>query len=278
MTRNFKTMLLAVTVAMSGLASVPAAATAITVTGLFHSLENRGDNSVGISVGVRQLFGAVSVVPNGDNGTSGVATQDGVTMPLTFDPIDIAPNVFDTGIAFNSNLTGSWDLTFTNGTDIAHAATPTIADASILPLVNNVTISGSGAAPSFNWTVPNTFAPDGIRIEIRDTTDLVQGGANVIYSRMFPSTTTSFTVNPTDPSLTQPLQLGRTYSLEIDLLDTRDNLARGGRPNILSMSRTFSDFSLQVPEPSVSTLFGVGLAWLGLLRRRQRAERGQVFA
>jgi hypothetical protein len=275
MTKNIKVAFLALAVAATGLTSNTAAATAIMVTGLFHSLENRGDNSVGIRAGVRQFFGATSVVPNGDNGTSGVATQDGVTVPLNFDPIDVAPNAFDASIAFDPSLTGSWTLTFTNGPDTRDKVTPTIIGVQVVPLVNNVTKSGSGAAPSFNWTVPNTFAPDGIRIEIRDKTEPIQEGAvtafNVIYSQIFPSTTTSFTLDPTDPGLTQPLQLEHTYSLEIDLLDTRDNLASGGRPNIFSMSRTFFDFSLQVPEPSVFALFGLGLVWLGLVRCRQRA-------
>jgi hypothetical protein len=253
MTKHFKAALLVLAVAATGLASNPAVATQINVTDPFHYLDNVADNSVGIPTGIRQQFGAVSVIPNGDNGTTGIACQKGVCLPLIPFPFDTAPNFFGRSIAFNPNLTGSWTLTFTNGPDTSDPkVTPTIVGAQVVPFVNSVTISGSGSAPSFNWTVPNTFAPDGVEIRIRDTTDFIgtgggvggNGVANVIYNNIFPSTTTNFTVNPSDPHLTQPLQQGRTYSLEINLVDTRDNQAHGNNANLLSDSRAFFDFSL----------------------------------
>ncbi len=138
-------------------------------------------------------------------------------------------------------------MAFTNGTDSAIASTPTLNGASPMPFVSSVTISGSGPAPTFSWTIPNTVVPDGVTIQIRDTTDLRgpgAGAANIIYSNTVSSAFNSFTV-PTNIGL----QTGHLYSLEIVLLDTRNNQANGFFPNLLSVSRSFFDFSL-LPEGS----------------------------
>jgi len=120
-----------------------------------------------------------------------------------------------------------------------------------------VTIS-PGAAPTFNWVVPSTFTPEAVRIQISDTTDFRgTGGAggegigNLIYLNVFTANTTSFTVNASDPLLTQQLITGRAYSLDIELLDLRTPLnpllnliPQGENPNLLSRSRSFFDFTL----------------------------------
>jgi len=246
-------LLVAATLAIISLTSIPAAATEITVSGEFNILENRAENSVGLGTGIRYNFGAQTVLPNGANGTTGIATQNGKEVSLFNQGLSIAPNRL--GAVINPNapqyvgldLTGSWNMTFTNGTDSAIASTPTLNGASPMPFVSSVTISGSGPAPTFSWTIPNTVAPDGVTIQIRDTTDLRGPGAgvaNIIYSNTVSSSFHSFTV-PTNIGL----QTGRLYSLEIVLLDTRNDQPNGFFTNLLSVSRSFFDFSL-LPEGS----------------------------
>jgi len=248
-----KITLLTVAIAMSALTSISATATEITVFGGFNILENRAENSVGLGTGIRYSFGAQTVLPNGANGTTGIATQNGKEVSLFNQGLSIAPNRLGAVINPNApeydslNLAGSWNMTFTNGTDSTIASTPTLDGALPMPFVSSVTISGSGPAPTFSWTIPNTVAPDGVSINIRDTTDLRGPGAgvaNIIYNNTFSSAFNSFTV-PTDIDL----QTGHLYSLEIVLLDTRNNLPEGFFPNLLSVSRSFFDFSL-LPEDS----------------------------
>lgn len=250
-----KKFFLAISVALIGLTSNPAAATVITISQPFNFLDNVSDNSIGLNNGIREQFGAHDVIPNGDHGTTGYASRGIDLKALNFVPFDTAPDYFARSIAFYPGITGTgaWSLNFMNGGDTAQAVTPDIAGASVVPFANSVAISGNGANPTFNWTIPNTFAPDGVQIRIRDTTTFLgspagvggNGIANIIYTKTFAANTTSFTVHANDPNLTQTLQQNHTYSIEIDLLDTRNNLPQNiGNTNILSQSRAFFDFSL----------------------------------
>ncbi|HWH76750.1 MAG TPA: hypothetical protein VNT76_05240, partial [Candidatus Binatus sp.] len=111
---------------MAGFAiSTSALATPITATGAFNFRDERSANDINITAGDRITFGANSVVPNGDAGTTGIATQSTTVRTLNFDPA-IGPNQFDASIAYNANRTGAWNLTFTNGADQSTIATPTI--------------------------------------------------------------------------------------------------------------------------------------------------------
>jgi hypothetical protein len=247
MTKKIKLALLFWAIASTGFNHGFATAEEITVNGPYHFLDNRADNSVGILNGLYQQFGANSVVPNLDNGTTGLATQGGASTDLKFADFDVAHNFSFRSIPYNSNLTGSWDLTFQNGTDTTSVATPAIIGAQVVPFANSVTISGSGAAPRFAWTVPDTFTPDAVRIQIFDTGDFRGNGgvggagvANIIYSQNFSGATNSFTVAPSSILLDD----GHNYSFEINLLDTRNNQPGGNVANILSSSRSFFDFSL----------------------------------
>ncbi len=249
-------LLVAAALAIISLTSIPAAATEITVSGGFNILENRAENSVGLGTGIRYSFGAQTVLPNEANGTTGIATQNGKEVSLFNGGLSIAPNRLGNVINPNApeyvnfDLTGSWDMTFTNANTTNSpftVSTPTITGALVMPFVSSVTISGSGPEPTFSWTVPDTAAPDGVTIQIRDTTDLRGPGAgvaNIIYSNTVSGSTSNFTV-PTNIGL----QTGHLYSLEIVLLDTRNNQANGFFPNLLSVSRSFFDFSL-LPEGS----------------------------
>jgi hypothetical protein len=233
----------------------------------YQFLDNRSDNSSGIGTGEFQQFGAQCVVlsgspcfpqnPGAPSGTTGVATQGAFQVPLTFLASDLTSNHFAAARPPGAVPDGPWTLTFSNGGDVAVTTTPSITGAVKLDFVNSMTISGSGPTPTFSWTLPSV-APGGaiesVRVNIRDTTTFAADGiAPIIYSKGL-GVTTSFTVNPSDPALIRPLVEGRTYSLEIQLADTRDGLPGGGFPNTLSLSRSFFDFSL-LPAGSPPTVF-----------------------
>src|SRR3982751_4367484 len=82
-------------------------ATEIVVSDPFQYLDNRSANNINIVTGLRQTFGAVSVIPNGDptNGfaTTGIAQySDGTQRTLNWSNDPTGPNFFQATIAANS--------------------------------------------------------------------------------------------------------------------------------------------------------------------------------
>ena len=229
--------------------SNPASAEPITVFHPFHFRENESANSVGFTPGDLLFFGAQSVIPNGNNGTTGVATQGSVTRPLTFYNFTVSPNQFGGGVMYNPALTGEWLLTFTNGTDSITVPTPSVGVATPkLPFVSSVAISGSGATPTFTWTLPSGFTPDGIRVQIWDLQEPVANLRDVIFSRALAGNETSFTIPDTFP-----LEQGHPYSIEISPVLTR-GVPLGDNSTLLSRARAWFDF-VPLPEGSPPKVF-----------------------
>lgn len=261
--------------AVLALSTITVQAATVSVSNTFHTLENISANSVNISSGIRQHFGAGSVTPNGNEGTSGTASQNCGsnqfclnaaqgpvwTVPLAFQSFSTAPNFFSQARAAGAAPNGSWTLSFLNGGDTTTAQTPTIAGASVMAHPESVAISGGGSNPTFSWTLPaNATNIDAIRIQIFDHNRLVgvgqagigsAGVPDIVYSANLAGDSTSFTVNPSLGSLQQ----NNLYSLEINLLDLRDpNGGSVGNSNILSRSRSFFDFTL-LPGSSPANVF-----------------------
>lgn len=220
----------------------------VAISGTFHFLDNRSNNSVGISTGVRQTLGAVSVTPSA--GTTGIATQGTASAPLFFQPFTVAPNFYSVSLPAIDAPNGSWTLQFTNGGDITTASTPDIFGASVMAHPTSVAVSGSGSSPTFNWSNPTASNIDAVRINIWDVNRQV-GNTNisdVIYSNTFGSGITAFSV----ASANLDLLFGKTYSLEISLLDLRSSSDDFGNGNILSRSRSFFDFQLLTDAPDAN--------------------------
>jgi hypothetical protein len=234
--------------------SVPrhAVADSITVSNVYDFRDNRSANSVNIYSGDRRLFGAGSVLPDGFGGTTGTATMGATTVPLLFHPYSTAPHDFETSISYNPSHTGSWRLTFTNGSNTRMIGTQGVADAPLVPFAQSVTISGSGSTPTFNWTMPAGFTPNGFKLLIWDLQRTIgQGGpgpiADIVYRDNLPVNTTgqySYTVPATFSNSTS-LEQGHAYSFEISPVITRDGnpYAGTGNSSILSESRAFFDFT-----------------------------------
>ena len=238
------------------LMSFAASAETLTITGLNHFLDNRSSNSIGLTPGLLQQFGATSVVPVGANpavpatGTTGVATQGTATVPLNHFPFDLSPNFFAAARLANNVPNGGWTLTFTNGGDTttAPAPTPGIGGATQIGFATGMSTT-PGNAPTFNWNRP-TGTIDTQHVRIYDLTDFRgtggvggNGVANFLFSSDIGATATSFTIDPTSPLYTQ-LVFGRQYAFELELRDLRAGATGTGLPATLSQSRSFIDFML----------------------------------
>jgi hypothetical protein len=273
--KTAQTVLIRALCATALVAVLPIAhAAPITIYSPYHFLDNRTSNDAGITAGVQLQFGAGSVTPGGNPiapndplvGTVGTATQGGITRPVNPISYTVNPNFFAGGIncpggagtdaanGCRTNTLGSWTLNFENNqggtSNTASAATPSVGSLTPMPFVQNVTISGSGATPAFNWTIPGGIATDAVAVRIRDNGDMRGVGntvANLIYVDYFPAGTTSFTL----PSgLLNP---SNSYSLEVDLVDLRNAYIPGtgnvgNRNGVMfidtqNMSRSFLSFT-----------------------------------
>ncbi len=99
MDKNFPMAALTALAALAGCCfATQATAAPITITTPFMNLEHRAVNSLGFATGELIRFGADSVVPNGSNGTAGLATStDAVTgaalsRTINFSPAPVVPN------------------------------------------------------------------------------------------------------------------------------------------------------------------------------------------
>ncbi|TVT75845.1 MAG: hypothetical protein FHP92_10400 [Denitromonas halophila] len=235
------------------------------MSGVFHQLDIRSANSVGIPEGLFQHVGASNAVDdNGDSSTLvGVASQGGVSGQLFYQPATVSPNFFSRVVTANSSRFGPWSLTFTDTNTFASTtvSTPDLNGAVPMAFPTNVSISGAGNAPTFSWTLPTNAGIDGMRINIWEPDRIINpiGIADIIFSSSSTTPLTSFTVDANQLSLTQ----GKRYSMEIGLLDLRNPLSPANNSNILSRSRSFFDFTLldgnvaaQVYLPTVSNVGG----------------------
>lgn len=241
-------------------AALPGHGTPITITQPFINFENSGSNSLGFGTGIFFRLGANSVTPNGNNGTTGVATLAGssMTRSIAFQPSPTSLNFFQgyygvsaVGAASGSPIFNPWTMTFTNGTDTATAIVQLTADAKVAPFVNNITLSGTSRNPTFTWTPPVGVEANGYRINIFDksliTKDVQGNFTNLgnIVSRNFTPDKTSYTVTDSDFSLPgYAFNVGKNYSIQIVLLQTRDHSSTNlSNPNLASVSRVFADFT-----------------------------------
>jgi hypothetical protein len=222
----------------------------------FHIRDVRSTNSAGWTVGDRLAVGADYVVPSGDEipmdgfadnpgapkpPTSGVARQyDGGNVTaetdLLFYPSAGFPNQFVRSVAYDPVLaTNPWELTFTNGSDLAILYTPVPGAGAPLPFVENVAFAPNGTTPSFNWTIPATSTNTDLRFEVLDVENFLSIGAapRVFQARRLGADATDYTLP--DGFLLPNHQ----YSAMIVLEERQGGILR-------STSRAFFDFSTGV--------------------------------
>jgi hypothetical protein len=220
------------------------------ITGLNNFRDTRGLNDVGIGQGDLNQLGA-DLVPA--LGTTITAVQ-GITLgAVQCVPLTVDPNFCARTTPFSLSRAGSWALTFQNGPDTATAVTPSLAGipAAPVPFPTSVTISNSGVTPALSWTVPSSFSPDAVRVQVFDKSLVLSNGQNdIIFARSLSGTQSSFQI----PS--GVLKANGQYALNVQLIETRNHVPpppAGNLANasIFRRSNSFFDFSpLSGPQPA----------------------------
>ncbi|ABD68788.1 protein of unknown function DUF1555 [Rhodoferax ferrireducens T118] len=247
-------------------ASLGTHATPVTINTPFINVEVRAMNSLGFDSGAFLRVGADSVTPNGSAGTTGVLGVGTTFMTdINFTPSPIVPNFFSGYLPVGPEQFSAgggvflpWTLTFTNGADSSQANVQMQSSAQLVPVIDSITLSGTSANPTFTWAPPSakpgtTTIPvvNGYGIKIYDKTIINTNPANgpinngqVTGVNVAPNVT-SYTVQAGD--FTVPgygYTLGKNYSIEISLLQTRDGSSLNlGNGNLQSVSRTYADFT-----------------------------------
>ena len=254
-----------ITLAMAGLSSV-AQATPLNVTDVFLQYFNDSSSLLYGSGGEMIRYGSDSVIPNGDAGTTGTATttnlstNNTVSRTVPFLPAPDDPNFFEGSFLISSNassdrnpsnLTGPWTITFQNTTTTPTSVTNTIslAGPGEIPLVNNVTLSGTKTNPTFSWSPPTGVTVAGYRINIIQNS---LPGNGTVVTKTFPPTMTSYTVQSSD--FTVPgysFNPDTQYTIGILALVTRDGSTTNlGNENVSASSEAFYSFEVQTSPPS----------------------------
>ena len=233
------------TIALLCSISVPASALDVTNISIFH--DSRGPNDVGQAPGDRLQFGA-NITGGSDGGTvSAVYPPTGFTDPAApCGPTTTNPNQCNGSTAYNLNRIASpWNLTFTKGPDSVTVASPSLVGSEFqVPHPTSVTISGSGTTPTISWTLPAGYTPDGFRVQIFDRETIrANGVADIIFTTAVPNNATSFSV-PANLGNGQSLQLGGSYSINFQVVETRGNVVfTNSNSQILTRSQSFFAFS-----------------------------------
>ena len=187
---------------------------AVTISGPFHYRENVGPNDLGLPAGDRQVFGAISVLPSGPP-TMASAVQGTAVAPLTFFPLTLFPDEYVASLEFSPALTGPWTIGATrDGGSAATVATNPIPNPQLLPLVQNLRISGGDLAPltpTLTWELPDLsgFNVTQIRVRIADAATKDQ-----FFQTFLSPSATAFTIP------TGLLQFSRSYVFRVMLEDT----------------------------------------------------------
>lgn len=241
--------------ALIPMAGLPALAAPITINTPFMNLEHRAVNSLGFGVGSFLRIGANAVVPNGNNGTTGVGvttnlvTGATVTQSILFNPGPAIPNFYSRYMNDNPALYGTWTMTFTNNSggsvNTASAQVSLPAGTQQAPFVNTISLSGTSAQPTFTWTPPAGAQVNGYRVNIYDKALISATNNGQVSSRNLQPGQTSYTVTGAD--FTVPgyaMQLGHNYSIEISLIQTRDGSSTNlGNSNLAAIARAYADFT-----------------------------------
>ncbi len=232
----------------------------VPITGITHLnnfRDTRSINDVGVGAGDINQFGA-DLAPSAVNTTIQGVQGTFTVGPNQCGPLAVNPSFCATGTTFNSNRLGSWTLTFTNGTDVATAVTPSLAGlpAAPVPFPTSVSISNTGTTPSLSWTVPSGFTPDAVRVNVFDKSlTRANGAKDIIFSTALAATQTSFQIPANDPLNPTQALLKSTgqYVLNVQLIQTRGHapLVGNNNDNILRRSNSYFDFSPRTgPQPS----------------------------
>jgi hypothetical protein len=249
-------------VALAAITALPAAAAPITINGITVSeqsisSDNRGINDVNLPSGFI-LLPALTITGGsaGYSGASVFAPGPGSTAPPLIQALapcqslSTAPGFCASAVPFTNpdQRNGTWDFEV----ESPSGATATFALPSAAPIPTTplpfpfsvtITNSVSGVNPTISWVLPAGVTPNAFSILIFDRgAPLAGGGDNTIHQADLTPNQTSYTL-PTVLSTGQTLQIGHKYSINFQLIDTRDGTAAATLGNLLARSLSFFDFT-----------------------------------
>ena len=226
--------------------------------------ETRGVNNVGLGSGDFLQFGADVFGGSSNFSISGAFTPTGASAPtFTTSSVPCAPT--SVNAAFCAAVTnyspaktdGSWKVEIVKGTEILVSPLPTVSTipTTPVPYPSSVTITGNGLTPSINWSYPNGYLPDALRIAIYDRSVILANGTNdIIHSTVLNPSTTGYTI-PTKLSTGLTLLPGHDYAINFQMIDTRDNGSiQSGTGNSNLLARSSSFFNFRPPEPGAPAI------------------------
>ena len=226
----------------------------------YHNLNVQGPNSLNFETGPRVIVGAFG--PVGIFGTATRSSAEVCAGPLSMTlnnlgwvNLPIAAQTSYPVPSLAGICTGSWLLTLNAGAQQTTVLTPTLTGAPLIPFVSDssLTSSSDGKVHTFDWS--GVTGIDSVRVNVYDRSLMPTGGQAQLVSRHdFIGTTTSFVIDLNEPGT--PFANNRPYTLEVSLIDTRDNnVVLLDNTNILSRSRTYFDFTLPAVPLTTAPVF-----------------------
>jgi hypothetical protein len=216
--------------------------------------DTRGISDVGLVPADIFQYGA-----NIQGGSSG-STLGAVYPPTGFTspqapcaPLTVSPTFCANGTGFNAGRIASpWTLQFRSGPDALDVTGPALTTNSnailnSVPFPVSVTISqgATPTTPTISWVVPNSFPPDGFRVQIYDRSGPTRpnGVKDIIHSVSVDPTATSYTI-PATLSAGGSLVTENDYSINFQVIETRNHVPfTNNNAEILRRSSSFFAFT-----------------------------------
>jgi hypothetical protein len=234
---------------------------ALTITDAFSSARHFGPSPFfgGFPESTNLVVGA-TISPSGSP-TTAVATQGATTLPLSFISGPTNPDGYVGSAPFNASLTGAWSITATRGADTAGPAlTNVIPGSQVLPLVQSLTINGTGFTPTLTWVLPDLT---GLTANLTAVTVFSPNQVALGFFNQA-SVQSQFTVP------TGVLQSGQSYFFDVSLGNFQQGLGLVNDSETFTQSAYSPDSLAPIPEPTTLLLFGTSAAGLGLAGWRRR--------
>lgn len=215
--------------------------------------DTRGVNDVGIGAGDLLQYGASIQGGSAGSTLGAVYPPTGFTDPqANCAPLTVNPNFCANATVFNaSRVAQPWTFQFRSGPDALNVSGPTLTDNSnaILnqvpfPVSVTITQGATPTTPTISWALPNNFAADAFRIQIfdRSAPSLPNGQKDVIHTIAVDPSATSYTI-PATLSAGGSLAVGNNYSINFQIIETRNHVSFATNNNALILRRSNSFFA-----------------------------------